>query len=277
LNKNKVNLSDVSKVYKRGGEYEIILRNCSFEIKPEKLTVLLGPSGCGKSTIINLIAGYENPTMGEVSIGEDRITGPGPDRAVVFQETALFPWMTLKDNIIFGPLQQGVARVDADKKAEELLSRVGLVGFGDKYPDQVSGGMQRRAEVARAFINDPKVMLLDEPFRGLDHMTRGLMQEYYSALFEEMHMTTLFVTSEVDEAIFLADEIVVLSYKPTAVKAIIEVDLPRPRDFTMLTSPRYGELKNKIIGLLYEEALKGFSAGVSESSEMKDLIEVSLS
>jgi len=277
LNKNKVNLSDVSKVYKRGGEYEIILRNCSFEIKPEKLTVLLGPSGCGKSTIINLIAGYENPTMGEVSIGEDRITSPGPDRAVVFQETALFPWMTLKDNIMFGPLQQGVARVDADKKAEELLSRVGLVGFGDKYPDQVSGGMQRRAEVARAFINDPKVMLLDEPFRGLDHMTRGLMQEYYSALFEEMHMTTLFVTSEVDEAIFLADEIVVLSYKPTAVKAIIEVDLPRPRDFTMLTSPRYGELKNKIIGLLYEEALKGFSAGVSESSEMKDLIEVSLS
>jgi len=277
LNKNKVNLSDVSKVYKRGGEYEIILRNCSFEIKPEKLTVLLGPSGCGKSTIINLIAGYENPTMGEVSIGEDRITGPGPDRAVVFQETALFPWMTLKDNIIFGPLQQGVARVDADKKAEELLSRVGLVGFGDRYPDQVSGGMQRRAEVARAFINDPKVMLLDEPFRGLDHMTRGLMQEYYSALFEEMHMTTLVVTSEVDEAIFLADEIVVLSYKPTAVKAIIEVDLPRPRDFTMLTSPRYGELKNKIIGLLYEEALKGFSAGVSESSEMKDLIEVSLS
>ena len=277
MNKNKVNLSDVSKVYKRGGEYEIILRNCSFEIKPEKLTVLLGPSGCGKSTIINLIAGYENPTMGEVSIGEDRITGPGPDRAVVFQETALFPWMTLKDNIIFGPLQQGVARVDADKKAEALLSRVGLVGFGDKYPDQVSGGMQRRAEVARAFINDPKVMLLDEPFRGLDHMTRGLMQEYYSALFEEMHMTTLFVTSEVDEAIFLADEIVVLSYKPTAVKAIIEVDLPRPRDFTMLTSPRYGELKNKIIGLLYEEALKGFSAGVSESSEMKDLIEVSLS
>lgn len=277
MNKNKVNLSDVSKVYKRGGEYEIILRNCSFEIKPEKLTVLLGPSGCGKSTIINLIAGYENPTMGEVSIGEDRITGPGPDRAVVFQETALFPWMTLKDNIIFGPLQQGVARVDADKKAEELLSRVGLVGFGDKYPDQVSGGMQRRAEVARAFINDPKVMLLDEPFRGLDHMTRGLMQEYYSALFEEMHMTTLFVTSEVDEAIFLADEIVVLSYKPTAAKVIIEVDLPRPRDFTMLTSPRYGELKNKIIGLLYEEALKGFSAGVSESSEMKDLIEVSLS
>ena len=277
MNKNKVNLSDVSKVYKRGGEYEIILRNCSFEIKPEKLTVLLGPSGCGKSTIINLIAGYENPTMGEVSIGEDRITSPGPDRAVVFQETALFPWMTLKDNIMFGPLQQGVARVDADKKAEELLSRVGLVGFGDKYPDQVSGGMQRRAEVARAFINDPKVMLLDEPFRGLDHMTRGLMQEYYSALFEEMHMTTLFVTSEVDEAIFLADKIVVLSYKPTAVKAIIEVDLPRPRDFTMLTSPRYGELKNKIIGLLYEEALKGFSAGVSESSEMKDLIEVSLS
>jgi len=277
LNRNKVNLSGVSKVFKRGDEYEIILRECSFEIKPEKLTVLLGPSGCGKSTIIKLIAGYEYPTMGEISIGGDCISGPDSDRAVVFQETALFPWMTLKDNIMFGPLRKGIPKAEAEKKSEELLARVGLVGFGDKFPDQVSGGMQRRAEVARSFINDPKVMLLDEPFRGLDHMTRGLMQEYYSKLFEEIRMTTLFVTSEVDEAIFLADEIVVLSYKPTAVKSIITVDLPRPRDFTMLTSPRYGQLKNKIISLLYEEALKGFSVGVSESSEMKNLIEVSLS
>lgn len=277
LNISKVELQNVSKVYKRANQYEIILRDCSFEIKPGKLTVLLGPSGCGKSTLINLIAGYDSPTMGDIHIGGKKISGPGPDRTVVFQETALFPWMTLKDNIMFGPIQQGVSKSLAQKRSMELLSKVGLNGFEDKFPNQVSGGMQRRAEVARAFINDPKIMLLDEPFRGLDHMTRGLMQEYYSSLFEEVHTTTLFVTSEVDEAIFLADEIIVLSYKPTSVKALIEVDIPRPRDFTMMTSPSYGKLKNKIISLLYEEALKGFSAGVSESSEMRELIEISLS
>jgi len=277
LNSSKVELQNVSKVYKRADQYEIILRDCSFEIKPGKLTVLLGPSGCGKSTLINLIAGYDSPTMGDIHIGGKKISGPGPDRTVVFQETALFPWMTLKDNIMFGPIQQGVSKSLAQKRSMELLLKVGLNGFEDKFPNQVSGGMQRRAEVARAFINDPKIMLLDEPFRGLDHMTRGLMQEYYSSLFEEVHTTTLFVTSEVDEAIFLADEIIVLSYKPTSVKALIEVDVPRPRDFTMMTSPSYGKLKNKIISLLYEEALKGFSAGVSESSEMRELIKISLS
>ena len=276
MNISKIKLQNVSKVYKQADQFEIILRNCSFEIKPGKLTVLIGPSGCGKSTLIKLIAGYESPTMGSIQIGEKDISGPGPDRAVVFQETALFPWMTLKDNIVFGPIQQGVSKSLAQKRSMELLSKVGLNGFEDKFPHQVSGGMQRRAELARAFINDPKIMLLDEPFRGLDHMTRGLMQEYYSSLFEETHKTTLFVTSEVDEAIFLADEIIVLSYKPTSLKALIEVDLPRPRDFKMMTSLSYGKLKNKIISLLYEEALKGFSAGVSKSAEMKDLIEVSL-
>jgi len=133
--------------------------------------------------------------------------------------------------------------------------------------------MQRRAEVARAFINNPKVMILDEPFRGLDHMSRGLMQEYYSALFEETRMTTLFVTSEVDEAIFLADRIVVLSYKPTRVKAIIDVPIERPRSFQMLTTEAYGILKEKILGLLYEEALKGFTAGAAEAVEIEKLVQ----
>jgi NitT/TauT family transport system ATP-binding protein len=263
-----VRLLDVGKVYKREQQREIVLRQCSFDIKPGKLTVLLGPSGCGKSTLIKLIAGYEKPTMGTITIDEQPVKGPGCDRTVVFQETALFPWMTLHQNIMFGPIEQGEKQEAVARQATELLAKVGLKGFENKYPDQVSGGMQRRAEVARAFINNPKVMILDEPFRGLDHMSRGLMQEYYSALFEETRMTTLFVTSEVDEAIFLADRIVVLSYKPTKVKAVIEVPLERPRQFNMLTSPAYGDLKEHILGLLYEEALKGFAAGSIEVEQM---------
>lgn len=264
----EVRLKDVGQVYERGNQHEIILRKCSFDITPGKLTVLLGPSGCGKSTLIKLIAGYEKPTMGAITIDGKPVQGPGSDRTVVFQETALFPWMTLHENIMFGPVEQGANKKTASDDATKLLAKVGLKGFENKFPDQVSGGMQRRAEVARAFINNPKVMILDEPFRGLDHMSRGLMQEYYSALFEETRMTTLFVTSEVDEAIFLADRIVVLSYKPTNVKAIIDVPLPRPRQFHMLTSETYGNLKEHILGLLYEEALKGFAVGSVEMAQM---------
>lgn len=269
----EVRLKNVGQVYKRGDQHEIILRQCSFDVVPGKLTVLLGPSGCGKSTLIKLIAGYEKPTLGEISIDGKPVRGPGSDRTVVFQETALFPWMTLHENIMFGPIEQGANKSEVSNKATKLLTKVGLKGFETKYPDQVSGGMQRRAEVARAFINNPKVMILDEPFRGLDHMSRGLMQEYYSALFEETRMTTLFVTSEVDEAIFLADRIVVLSYKPTNVKAIIDVPLLRPRKFHMLTSEIYGNLKEHILGLLYEEALKGFAAGAAGTLEMEQMVE----
>lgn len=269
----EVRLKNVGQVYKRGDQHEIILRQCSFDVVPGKLTVLLGPSGCGKSTLIKLIAGYEKPTLGEISIDGKPVRGPGSDRTVVFQETALFPWMTLHENIMFGPIEQGANKSEVSDKATKLLTKVGLKGFETKYPDQVSGGMQRRAEVARAFINNPKVMILDEPFRGLDHMSRGLMQEYYSALFEETRMTTLFVTSEVDEAIFLADRIVVLSYKPTNVKAIIDVPLPRPRKFHMLTSEIYGNLKEHILSLLYEEALKGFAAGAAGTLEMEQMVE----
>lgn len=267
-----VRLRDIGQVYQRAGRHEIILRKCSFDVTPGKLTVLLGPSGCGKSTLIKLIAGYEKPSMGEITIDGSLIKGPGSDRTVVFQETALFPWMTLHENIMFGPVEQGGRKKDVAEKAKRLLAKVGLAGFENKFPDQVSGGMQRRAEVARAFINNPKVMILDEPFRGLDHMSRGLMQEYYSALFEETLVTTLFVTSEVDEAIFLADRIIVLSYKPTDVKAVIDVPLERPRHFNQLTSETYGTLKERILELLYEEALKGFAAGSVEAEQMAGVI-----
>ncbi|MDO8300290.1 ABC transporter ATP-binding protein [Lacisediminimonas sp.] len=269
--KGNVQLQKVGKVYQSGDKYEVILRDCTFDIPPGKLTVLIGPSGCGKSTLIKLVAGYDNPTAGAILMDQQPINSIGPDRTVVFQETALFPWMSLQDNVMFGPIQQGMDRAQAHEQAHKLLTKVGLAGFETKFPDQVSGGMQRRAEVARALINNPKLMMLDEPFRGLDHMSRGLMQEYFSTLFEETGMTTLFVTSEVDEAIFLADRIVVLSYKPTCVKEIVDVPLPRPRQFSMLTTPVYARLKEHILGLLYEEALKGFAAGAIGAKEIEQL------
>jgi NitT/TauT family transport system ATP-binding protein len=198
------------------------------------------------------------------------VTGPGPDRLVVFQETALFPWMTSLENVTFGPIVRGMSARGARDEARRLLERVGLKGFEDKYPAQLSGGMQRRCELARALINQPKIMLMDEPFRGLDAMTRELMQEYLLRLFEETRTTILFVTSELEEAIFLGDRLLILCARPTSVKRVLAVDLPRPRDFRVLTTARYAELKQEALETLYEEAVKAFSKG---SQAAYDLVE----
>src|SRR6266540_5361561 len=239
-------------------------------VKAGQLNVLIGPSGCGKTTLINLIAGYEEPGSGEILIDGQPVQGPGRDRLVVFQESALFPWMTSFENVMFGPEVRGMNPREARREAHRLLEKVGLKGFEDKYPSQLSGGMQRRCELARALINQPKIMLMDEPFRGLDAMTRELMQEYLLRLFEETRHTVLFVTSELEEAIFLADRLLILSAKPTAVKEVLAVDLPRPRDFHVLTSRRYGELKQEALETLYHEAVKAFAKG---SKAAYDLVE----
>ena len=239
----------------------IVLENCSFEIESGRFNILVGTSGCGKSTLINVVAGYEKPSKGSVKMDEKAITGPGRDRLVVFQETALFSWMTVMQNVLFGPMAENLDRKEAEKRAWDLLRRVGLQDFSDKYPSQLSGGMQRRAELARALINNPTIMLMDEPFRGLDAMTRELMQEYTSRLFEETGITQLFVTSELEEAIFLGDRIYILSVRPAKVVKVIDVDLPRPRDYSMLASKEYAKIKFEALEILYEEAKKSFEAG----------------
>lgn len=248
---------------------KIVLEDCSFAVARGKLNVLIGPSGCGKTTVVNLLAGYERPTAGEITLDGEPVTGPGSSRLVVFQETALFPWLTVLDNVMFGPAVRGtLKRAEVEREARSLLGMVGLADFADKHPMQLSGGMQRRAELVRAMINKPKVMLMDEPFRGLDAMTRKLMQEHYLRLFEEDGRTNLFVTSELDEAVFLADRLIVLTNRPTRVKKIMEIDLPRPREIAMLGSRRFLELKQEALSLLHEEALKAFTAGATSAYDL---------
>jgi NitT/TauT family transport system ATP-binding protein len=190
------------------------------------------------------------------------ISGPGRERQVVFQETALFPWMTTHENVLYGPKARGEYSKEVKGQSERLLAKVGLGGFHAKYPAQLSGGMQRRAELARALINRPSLMILDEPFRGLDAMTKKLMLEYYAELATEERRTTLFVTTDVDEAIFLADRLLVMSHIPTRVRAVIEVSLPRPRRLgELVADDRANDLKLQVLSLLHEEAMKAFTGG----------------
>jgi len=199
------------------------------------------------------------------------VTGPGLDRLVVFQESALFPWMSTYDNIMFGPRARGEDTPEMHAFAEMLLQKVGLDGFRKKYPSQLSGGMQRRAELARSMINKPDIMILDEPFRGLDAMTKKLMQEYYANLYEEFRRTTFFVTTDIDEAIYLADRILIMTNIPTQVRAVIEVDLPRPRHIDDITeNDEANAIKMKALGLLHEEAMKSFARGSKAAADFVD-------
>ncbi|MCX5889604.1 MAG: ABC transporter ATP-binding protein [Deltaproteobacteria bacterium] len=247
---------------------KVVLGDCNFVLENRKLTVLIGPSGCGKSTLVNILAGYDMPDSGKVTLDGVPVKGPGRDRLVVFQETALFPWMTTYQNVSFGPrVRNELSKEELRVETTRLLKLVGLEAFADKYPSQLSGGMMRRAELVRALINRPKVMLMDEPFRGLDAMTRALMQEYYVRLFETKPGTNLFVTSEIEEAIFLADRLVIMSNRPATIRKVLEIDLPRPRQFQMLTSKEYLGYKGEALEILHEEAMKAFARGKTSSAD----------
>lgn len=263
-----VELRDVEKTFRNGTRARTVVRQCSFRIEPGRFTVMIGPSGAGKSTLIRLIAGFEFPSAGEVRAGGKPVRGPGKDRQVMFQETALFPWMTTAGNVSYGPRARGEFGPEARRLASALIARMGLDRFRSMYPAQLSGGMQRRAELARAMMNDPAVMILDEPFRGLDSMTKRLMLEYYATYREESARTNFFVTTDVDEAIFLADRVLVMTHIPTRVRAVVEVALPRPRRLAALVDDeRANQLKAELLALLHEEAARAFAAGRKEAAD----------
>jgi len=213
-------------------EVNEVVRNFNLEVKEHEFVVLFGPGQCGKTTILNLLAGLETPTAGEVFVNGEVVRGPKPDKGMVYQTTALFPWLTVEKNVSFGPKVRGVKRAEYEKRAQYYIDLVGLTGFEKTHPVKLSGGMQQRVGIARAYCNEPKVIFMDEPFGHLDAQTRYLMEEEVEKLCSVEKRTVVFVTNNVEEAIYLADRIIVLTPSPTSVKSEYVVDIPRPRDYT---------------------------------------------
>lgn len=235
-----------------------ILKDVSLDIEDGSFSCICGPSGCGKTTIMSVLAGYLKPDSGVCTFKGKAVQGPSPDRLTVFQENTLFQWMTLWENTLFGPKIQGKNLKRTEEKARELIRLTGLEGFEGKYPNQLSGGMQRRAELIRALINDPQILLLDEPFRGLDAMTRGMMQEYFLNVFETTGITMLLITSELDEAVFMSDTVYLLSTMPATIKKRVPVTLARPRVLAHQASQEFADIQNEAFAIMENEALKAF-------------------
>jgi len=225
------------------------LAETRLDVADNDFICLLGPSGCGKSTLLRIVAGLETPSTGRVLLDGQQVTGPGPDRGMVFQSYTLFPWLTVEQNILFG------SRAKAER-ATELIARVGLRGFERHYPKMLSGGMQQRTALARALANDPKILLLDEPFGALDNQTRALMQELLLGIWEADRKTVLFVTHDIDEAIFMANRVAVLSARPGRIKAELRIALPHPRHYTMKTTPEFSNYKAQLTEEIRMEAMK---------------------
>ena len=240
----------------RGGTPTVAVQPTSLAIADNDFITILGPSGCGKSTLLRIVAGLDTPTTGRVLVDGASVSGPGPDRGMVFQSYTLFPWLTVHQNICFGLREKGMPRAGQDEIAAHYIAKVGLAGFEHHYPKMLSGGMQQRTAIARALANDPKILLLDEPFGALDNQTRGLMQELLLAIWESEKKTVLFVTHDIEEAIFMAGRVVVMSARPGRIKAEVAVDLPHPRHYTVKTTPAFSALKARLTEEIRVEALK---------------------
>ncbi|MCJ7705894.1 MAG: ABC transporter ATP-binding protein [Desulfobacterales bacterium] len=250
----KVLIDHISKVYiDRRGESMEALQDIHFAIEENEFVVVVGPSGCGKSTLLNIIAGLLSSTSGQV-IFEGTQTDSRPHTAVVFQDFALFPWRTVLKNIVYGLEERGVKRQEQFEIAKRYITLVGLQGFENKYPHQLSGGMKQRVSIARALANDPLLLLMDEPFSALDAQTRTLMQYELSRIWEETHKSLLYITHNIQEAVFLGDRVVVLSRRPGRILDIIKIDLPRPRGEHLTLEKKYLEYVDAIWGHIKKQA-----------------------
>ncbi|VTU37646.1 Taurine import ATP-binding protein TauB [Variovorax sp. PBL-H6] len=260
----KVRFEQVSKCFGVGADAVQALEPISLDIAEGEFTCLLGPSGCGKSTLLNILAGFEQPTTGQALMDAMPVRGPDPRRGVVFQQGALFTWMSVRDNVAFGPLATGKSADEAARIAARYLEMVGLTGFARRYPYELSGGMQQRVGIARALANDPEILLMDEPFAALDAQTRELLQEEIRRIWHETRKTVLWITHSIDEALFLATHIVVMSARPGRIKASFRPPFAQSADPAVVTSPEFARMKAEIFGLLREEAL---TAQQQESKE----------
>jgi len=252
-----VTLQNVGKTWCPVGRPSVeALRDFSIDIEPGEFIVLLGPSGCGKSTLLYMLAGLEDISTGTIREGGREITGPSPDRGLIFQEAALFPWLTIAQNVSFGLSIQGLGSKECEQRARELLRSVGLGGLMDKKPDELSGGMRQRAACARALAMRPKLLMMDEPFAALDVQTRAKMQDFLLQLWQDSGASIVLVTHSIDEAIALADRVVVFTARPGTVKTIVPIDIPRPRASRDL---RVHELRDQFTELLADEVDRAFA------------------
>jgi len=265
-------IDDVVKVYDPHGAAVMAVDHCSLEIPAGEICMIVGPSGCGKTTLLNAIAGFHEITSGRILLDGEVLCStekpraePGPDRIVVFQNGALFPWKTNLENVVFGPVMQArMQRAEALDRGRAMMADAGLAGVEHNYPGEISSGMRRRVEIVRALMNDPKVLLLDEPYRALDSLTKSVMHEALLEIYYKNKVTIFFITHDLEEAIFLGHRVAIMTTRPCRPKKILEVDIPHPRNYSVLTSPRFRELMEETVSAVHEEAVKAFEAGEKE-------------
>ena len=267
-----IRIDDVVKIYDPDGAAVMAVDHCSLDIPAGEICMIVGPSGCGKTTLLNAIAGFHSVTSGSIHMDGKLLCGPGKpmadpgsDRIVVFQNGALFPWKTNLENVAFGPLMQGrMSKKEIHEKARSMMADAGLNGTENNFPGEVSSGLRRRVEIVRALMNDPKVLLFDEPYRALDSLTKSVMHEALLEIYYKNKVTIFFITHDLEEAIFLGHRLVIMTSRPCKPKKILTVDIPHPRDYSVLTSPRFRELMEQTSAVVHEEAKKSFAAGERE-------------
>ena len=250
----KLEVKDLTKIYKGTNGDVTAIDHVNLSVEESEFVMIVGPSGCGKTTLINMIGGLDSATSGTVVLDGNEVTGPGPDRGMVFQGYSLFPWLIVKKNVEFGLKMRKVPKEERSKKADEYIKLVGLEGFENALPKQLSGGMKQRVAIARTLANEPQMLLMDEPFGALDAQTRVVMQELLSKISRETKTTILFITHDIDEAVLLGDRIYVMSRRPGTIRDVLTVDLPKERNHDCFVLPQFVETKKKIMDMLWQES-----------------------
>lgn len=249
----KVHFDHIRAVFELNGEAFVALEDFNLSIDDNEIVTLVGPSGCGKTTALNIAAGLLQPTSGFVRVDGKEVTDPGPERGVIFQQYALFPWLTVRKNIEFGLELQGVSKERRHQMSERMIELTGLVGFADALPKNLSGGMKQRCAIARAYAVNPSILLMDEPFGALDALTRVHMQEQLLETWDQEKRTVMFITHDVDEAVYLANRVVVMATHPGRIHRIIDVNLPYPRDEDIRLTPEFARLRNEVWNGVYHQ------------------------
>ncbi|GGE95002.1 ABC transporter ATP-binding protein [Mycetocola zhadangensis] len=261
----RISVQGVTKTYNLAGKEFFALDNVSLDVADNEFITVVGPSGCGKSTLMNVLAGLDKPTSGQAVVDGKVVSGPGPERGVIFQQYALFPWLTVRKNVEFGLKTAGLGAKERREKAEHFIEMVGLSQFADALPKMLSGGMKQRCAIARAYAVDPTILLMDEPFGALDALTRVKLQEQLLDTWSQEKRTVVFITHDVDEAVYLANRVVVMAARPGRIFDIIDVDLPYPRTEEMRLSPEFTALRNRVWHAVYHQTT-GAAAGSMPST-----------